>query len=96
MNYEDVTMNHEGQTLELAIDYDLTADQIKNIVWESSDESVATVSDKGVVTAVATALQSLPHPLPSIPPPALSAASMLPAIRALTAASPSMLSTTRT
>ncbi len=53
MNYEDVTMNHEGQTLELAIDYDLTADQIKNTVWESSDESVATVSDKGVVTAVA-------------------------------------------
>ena len=53
MNYEDVTMNHEGQTLELAIDYDLTADQIKNTVWESSDESVATVSDKGVITAVA-------------------------------------------
>lgn len=53
MNYEDVTMNHEGQTLELAIDYDLTADQIKNTVWESSDETVATVSDKGVVTAVA-------------------------------------------
>lgn len=53
MNYEDITMNHEGQTLELAIDYDLTADQIKNTVWESSDEAVATVSDKGVVTAVA-------------------------------------------
>lgn len=53
MNYEDVTMNHEGQTLDLAIDYDLTADQIKNTVWESSDESVATVSDKGTVTAVA-------------------------------------------
>lgn len=53
MNYEDVTMNHEGQTLALAIDYDLTSDQIKNIVWESSDETVATVDDEGVVTAVA-------------------------------------------
>ena len=53
MNYEDVTMNHEGQTLALAIDYDLTSDQIKNTVWESSDETVATVDDEGVVTAVA-------------------------------------------
>ena len=53
MNYEDVTMNHEGQTLALAIDYDLTSDQVKNTVWESSDESVATVDDKGTVTAVA-------------------------------------------
>ena len=53
MNYEDITMNHEGQTLALAIDYDLTSDQIKNTVWESSDETVATVDDEGVVTAVA-------------------------------------------
>ena len=53
MNYEDVTMNHEGQTLALAIDYDLTSDQIKSTVWESSDETVATVDDEGVVTAVA-------------------------------------------
>lgn len=53
MNYEDVTMNHEGQTLALAIDYDLTSDQLKNTVWESSDETVATVDDEGVVTAVA-------------------------------------------
>ena len=53
MNYEDVTMNHEGQTLALAIDYDLTSDQIQNTVWESSDETVATVDDEGVVTAVA-------------------------------------------
>ncbi len=53
MNYEDVTMNYEGQTLELKIDYDLTDEQIKSTVWESSDETIATVDDKGLVTAVA-------------------------------------------
>ena len=52
MNYEDVTMDHEGQTIDLAIDYDLTDEQVKSTVWESSDEAVATVSDKGTVTAV--------------------------------------------
>ena len=53
MNYDDVTMDHEGQTLNLAIDYELTDDQVKATVWESSDEAVATVDDKGTVTAVA-------------------------------------------
>lgn len=53
MNYEDVTLDHEGQTLELSIDYELTDDQIDSTVWESSDEAVATVDDEGLVTAVA-------------------------------------------
>lgn len=53
MNYEDVTMSYEGQTLELKIDYELTEEQIAATVWESSDEAVATVDDQGVVTAVA-------------------------------------------
>ncbi len=53
MNYDDVTMDHEGQTLNLAIDYELTDEQVKATVWESSDDAVATVDDKGTVTAVA-------------------------------------------
>lgn len=53
MNYEDVTMDHEGQTLQLEIDYDLTADQRASTVWESSDEEVATVDGEGLVTAIA-------------------------------------------
>ena len=53
MNYEDVTLNHEGQTIALAIDYELTDEQVKSTVWESSDETVATVDTKGNVTAVA-------------------------------------------
>lgn len=53
MNMEDITMSYEGQTVELAIDYELTEEQVKATVWESSDETVATVDDQGVVTAVA-------------------------------------------
>ena len=53
MNMEDITMNYEGQTAQLAIDYELTAAQEKATVWESSDPSVATVDDSGLVTAVA-------------------------------------------
>lgn len=53
MNMEDITMNYEGQTAQLSIDYDLTPAQVKATVWESSDPSVATVDDKGLVTAVA-------------------------------------------
>lgn len=52
MNYEDVTMNYEGQRLELKIDYELTDEQAKATVWESSDETIATVDEDGVVTAV--------------------------------------------
>lgn len=53
MNMEDITMTYEGQTAELAIDYELTDEQIKATVWESSDEKVAMVDKNGVVTAVA-------------------------------------------
>jgi uncharacterized protein YjdB len=53
MNYSDVTMDHEGQTLQLNIDYDLTDEQIAATVWETSDESVVTVDDSGLITAVA-------------------------------------------
>ena len=52
MNYEDVTMSYEGQTLELAIDYDLPEEYRLATIWESSDPEVATVDDVGVVTAV--------------------------------------------
>ena len=53
MNYEDITMDHEGQTVQLSIDYELTDDQIAATVWESSDEAVATVDKNGLITAVA-------------------------------------------
>jgi uncharacterized protein YjdB len=53
MNYSDITMDHEGQTVQLSIDYDLTDEQIAATVWESSDESVVTVDDTGLITAVA-------------------------------------------
>lgn len=53
MNMEDITMTYEGQTAELAIDYELTDEQIKATVWESSDEEVAMVDKNGVVTAIA-------------------------------------------
>ena len=53
MNYEDITMDHEGQTVQLAIDYDLSDEYVNATIWESSDPSVATVDDKGLVTAVA-------------------------------------------
>ena len=53
MNYEDITMSYEGQTVQLAIDYELSDEYVKATVWESSDPSVATVDDKGLVTAVA-------------------------------------------
>ncbi len=52
MNMEDITMSYEGQTVELAIDYELTEEQIEATVWESSDETVASVDDEGVVTAL--------------------------------------------
>ena len=52
MNYEDITMSYEGQTVELFIDYDLTEDQVESTVWESSDETIATVNEEGLVTAV--------------------------------------------
>jgi uncharacterized protein YjdB len=53
MNYSDITMDHEGQTVQLNIDYDLTDEQIAATVWETSDESVVTVDDSGLITAVA-------------------------------------------
>lgn len=53
MNLEDITMSYEGQTADLAIDYDLTEEQIAYTVWESSDPAVATVNENGVVTAIA-------------------------------------------
>lgn len=53
MNYEDITMSYEGQTVQLAIDYELSDEYVKSTVWESSDPSVATVDDQGLVTAVA-------------------------------------------
>lgn len=52
MNMEDITMSYEGQTVQLAIDYELTQEQIDYTVWASSDPSVATVDETGVVTAV--------------------------------------------
>lgn len=52
MNMEDITMSYEGQTVELAIDYELTQEQIDATVWESSDPSVASVNDEGEVTAL--------------------------------------------
>jgi predicted nucleic acid-binding Zn-ribbon protein len=53
MNYSDITMDHEGQTLQLNIDYDLTDEQIAATVWETSDETIATVDESGLVTAIA-------------------------------------------
>jgi uncharacterized protein YjdB len=53
MNYSDITMDHEGQTVQLAIDYDLTDEQIAATVWETSDESVVTVDETGLITAIA-------------------------------------------
>ncbi len=52
MNYEDITMSYEGQTVQLAIDYDLSDEYVKSTVWESSDPAVATVDEKGLVTAI--------------------------------------------
>ena len=52
MNMEDITMSYEGQTVQLAIDYELTQEQIDYTVWESSDPSVAMVDETGLVTAV--------------------------------------------
>ncbi len=53
MNNEDITMSYERQTATLYIDSELTEEQESAIVWESSDTSVATVDDEGVVTAIA-------------------------------------------
>lgn len=52
MNLEDITMNYEGQTAELAIDYELTEEQIAATVWESSAPEVAMVDEAGNVTAL--------------------------------------------
>lgn len=52
MNYSDITMDHEGQEVQMKIDYELTEKQIAATVWESSDSNVATVSEDGLVTAV--------------------------------------------
>ena len=52
MNLEDITMNYEGQTAELAIDYDLTEEQIAATIWESSNPEVAMVDEAGNVTAL--------------------------------------------
>lgn len=52
MNMEDITMSYEGQTVQLAIDYELTQEQIDYTVWESSDPAVAMVDENGLVTAV--------------------------------------------
>lgn len=52
MNMEDITMSYEGQTAQLAIDYDLTDEYIKATTWESSDPDVAMVDKDGVVTAI--------------------------------------------
>lgn len=53
MNMEDITLTHEGQTAELAVEYELTKEQLKALTWESSDTKVAMVDDDGVVTAIA-------------------------------------------
>ena len=53
MNMEDITMTYEGQTVDLAIDYELSQEYLDAIVWESSDPEVADVDDFGTVTAVA-------------------------------------------
>ncbi len=53
MNYSDITMDHEGQEVQMRIDYDLTDEQVAATVWESSDPAVATVNEEGLVTAVA-------------------------------------------
>lgn len=53
MNYSDITMDHEGQEVQMKIDYDLTDEQIAATLWESSDPAVATVDDEGLVTAIA-------------------------------------------
>lgn len=53
MNMEDITLTYEGQTAELAVEYELTKDQLKALTWESSDPKVAMVDDDGVVTAIA-------------------------------------------
>ncbi len=52
MNYEDITMDHEGQEVQLAIDYELTDEQIEQIKWETTDETIATVDEDGKVTAI--------------------------------------------
>ena len=53
MNYSDITMDHEGQEVQMKIDYELTEEQIAATVWESSDPAVASVDEDGLVTAVA-------------------------------------------
>lgn len=52
MNYDDITMDHEGQEVQLKIDYDLDEEYEEATIWETTDENVATVDENGVVTAV--------------------------------------------
>ena len=51
MNYEDVTMNYEGQQFELEVDADITDEMRSNLLWESTDTGVVTVDENGIITA---------------------------------------------
>lgn len=52
LNYEEYTMNLEG-SLTLTARLDPLDAEVQSVTWSSSDESVATVSETGVVTPVA-------------------------------------------
>lgn len=52
INEDDFTMTTEGETKQLTVDIDPDNSTNQNVTWTSSDPSVATVSDSGLVTAV--------------------------------------------